>query len=246
VKAFKTILFYILMAGLLIVITMLTGTQYDPSEVSGIVVTTPPPPTITPTPTLPRPTRVVVAAGPNGCITTPFGGYEGYRPHAPFNTNLTPAGAKGELLTVSGTVYASDCKTPLRGVILEVWQADSNGNYGSTALRGRVSTDLNGRYKFVTLKPKPSVRAFRYRPAHIHFRVRYPGMQPIKTQLFFEGDPFFKLHYNSAAVRRLTRPIIKNDSMLRTTFDIVLLVDPPQPRPNDRTWRIEEATPTGS
>jgi protocatechuate 3,4-dioxygenase beta subunit len=246
VKAFKTVLFYILMAALLIMITMLTGTQYDPSDVSGVVITTPPPPTITATPTLPRPTRMVVTAGPNGCITTPFGGYEGYQSHAPFTTHLAPADAKGDLLTVSGTVHASDCKTPLRGVILEVWQADSNGNYDSNTLRGRVSTDLNGRYKFVTLKPKPSVRAFRYRPAHIHFRVRYPGMQPIKTQLFFEGDRFFKLHYDSPAVRRLTRPITTEGSMLKSTFDIVLSVDPPQPRPNDRTWRIEEATPAGS
>src|SRR5262245_20443789 len=87
-----------------------------------------------------------------------------YRGGAPARTKLTDAGEPGEFLVVSGTVYAPDCRTPLPGALLDVWQADSKGIYDIDKpanlterepfrLRGRLMTDAQGRYEIETIVP---------------------------------------------------------------------------------------------
>lgn len=44
-----------------------------------------------------------------------------YRFDAPFRTRLAGPDEPGDRLMVSGTVYSSDCRTPLRGTLIEVW-----------------------------------------------------------------------------------------------------------------------------
>jgi catechol 1,2-dioxygenase len=133
-----------------------------------------------------------------------------YRGGAPARAKLADAGEPGEILVVSGTVYAPDCRTPLAGALLDVWQADSKGLYDidkpSTLaereplrLRGRLLTDAQGRYEIETIMPGrypippglPGLERFagRTRPAHIHFIVMHPMFGPLTTQLYFRGDP---------------------------------------------------------
>ena len=47
-----------------------------------------------------------------------------YRPGAPMRSNLIPAGSKGEVLQLSGTVFQKDAKTPIENVLIEAWQCD--------------------------------------------------------------------------------------------------------------------------
>jgi catechol 1,2-dioxygenase len=134
-----------------------------------------------------------------------------YRGGAPARTKLTDPGEEGEILVVSGTVYGPDCRTPLPGAVLDVWQADHTGRYDITKpanltdrekfhLRGRLMTDAQGRYQIETVVPgrypiPPGLPGFeRYagqtRPAHIHFIVMHPLYGPLTTQLYFKGDPY--------------------------------------------------------
>lgn len=133
-----------------------------------------------------------------------------YRGGAPARAKLADAGEAGEPLLVSGTVYAPDCRTPLAGALLDVWQADSKGLYDidkpsnlaerePLKLRGRLLTDAQGRYEIETIMPGrypippglPGLEQFagRTRPAHIHIIVMHPMFGPLTTQLYFKGDP---------------------------------------------------------
>ena len=145
--------------------------------------------------TIPEPDAgVSTDIGPEQCDPTPPD-VEGpfYAPNAPNTTALATADEPGERVMINGTVYGKDCKTPLAGVIVDVWQADSTGNYhdaGTTyRLRGQMTTNEQGQYTFTSIYPGQYDVGGALRPAHIHFKFHYPG-QELTTQLYFEGDPF--------------------------------------------------------
>jgi protocatechuate 3,4-dioxygenase beta subunit len=102
----------------------------------------------------------------------------------------------GVRLLVEGTMLGPDCRTPLEDYAIDVWQADAEGNYhgaGKTdyRLRGKVTTDAQGRYEFETILPGRYGDAAGIRPAHLHVTFLTPGGNVLLTsQLYFEGDPF--------------------------------------------------------
>jgi protocatechuate 3,4-dioxygenase beta subunit len=114
--------------------------------------------------------------------------------------------AIGERITVSGRVFDTEGK-PLRGTLVEIWQANSAGRYRHRRDRwpapldpnftgaGRCVTDDEGRYQFLTIKPGPYPWGNHYnawRPAHIHFSLLGRAfVQRLVTQMYFPGDPFF-------------------------------------------------------
>jgi protocatechuate 3,4-dioxygenase, beta subunit len=112
----------------------------------------------------------------------------------------------GERLIVTGRVFDTEGK-PLRGTLVEIWQANSAGRYRHRADRydapldpnfsgaGRCVTDDEGRYRFITVKPGPYPWGNHYnawRPAHIHFSLLGRAFaQRLVTQMYFPSDPFF-------------------------------------------------------
>src|SRR5262249_18374812 len=52
-----------------------------------------------------------------------------YRFGAPFRTKLAGPNEPGERLIISGTVYSSDCRSPLPNTLIEIWQANQAGLY---------------------------------------------------------------------------------------------------------------------
>ncbi|MDX1522092.1 MAG: hypothetical protein R3264_10730 [Anaerolineae bacterium] len=228
----KTILFYVGFGLLLWGATILFQVQQDSDLAASFEITPTPTPTVAPTATSPRPTRVRIESGPDGCITTPWGGRVGYRPEAPFQTNLVPPGSEGKILIVSGTVYAADCRTPLAGAQIEIWHADADGSYQSSPFRARLITDSNGAYEFTTIKPLPYDAWDDVHPARIHYQVSYPGAPTVATQIFFDDDPVLKRRVTSSTQRALIRPVSTeigpNGKLFRTTFDISLMIDPPE------------------
>src|SRR5262245_61683780 len=112
----------------------------------------------------------------------------------------------GQRIIVSGRVLGSDGR-PLRGQLVEVWQANASGRYRhetddhdlpldpNFTGAGRCLTDDEGRYRFVTVKPgsypwpnHPNA----WRPQHIHFSLfgRAPPDR-LFNQMYFPGDPLF-------------------------------------------------------
>lgn len=110
--------------------------------------------------------------------------------------------AEGEVIYVAGLATDLDCK-PLKGVMVEIWQACRSGRYGHMAdpnpawldpnfrYFGEFITDENGMYSFKTIKPGPyPVSSSWTRPAHVHFKVS-AGLRAemLTTQMYFAGDP---------------------------------------------------------
>ncbi|MDH2425603.1 protocatechuate 3,4-dioxygenase subunit beta [Sphaerisporangium sp. TRM90804] len=112
----------------------------------------------------------------------------------------------GERIVVTGRVLDSGGR-PVRGTLVELWQANAAGRYHHDVDRhpapldpnfsgaGRCLTDDDGRYRFTTIKP--GAYPWRnhqnaWRPAHIHFSVFGTAFtQRLVTQMYFPGDPLF-------------------------------------------------------
>jgi len=110
----------------------------------------------------------------------------------------------GERLIVHGQVR-DEFGRPVRGALVEVWQANAGGRYRHKRDQyiapidpnfggcGRMLTDADGRYVFRTIKPGPYPwrnRINDWRPSHIHFSISGEGWaQRLITQMYFEGDP---------------------------------------------------------
>jgi protocatechuate 3,4-dioxygenase, beta subunit len=112
----------------------------------------------------------------------------------------------GERILVTGSVLESDGR-PVRGALVEIWQANAAGRYVHVVDQhpapldpnftgaGRCLTDDEGRYEFVTVKPgaypwKNHPNA--WRPAHIHFSLFGRAFTDrLVTQMYFPGDPLF-------------------------------------------------------
>ena len=114
---------------------------------------------------------------------------------APERTVLADEDEPGERLVIEGTVYGPDCETPLERALLDVWQADAEGDYhggeeDDYRLRGQLVTDADGHYSFESIMPGnyPMGEGL-MRPAHIHFTISYPDLPPLTTQMYFAGDP---------------------------------------------------------
>ena len=114
-----------------------------------------------------------------------------YKPGAPVRSVLLEKGMAGTPLTVTGRILDTHGR-PLKGALLDVWQADHTGSYDNTGflLRGKLYTDDDGRYTLRTVKPLYYGEPGDMRPAHIHVKAS-SGKSPIlTTELYFKGDPW--------------------------------------------------------
>lgn len=114
----------------------------------------------------------------------------------------------GERVVVTGRIVDGHGR-PVRGQLVEIWQANSAGRYihkgdqhpapidPNFTGAGRCLTDDEGVYGFTTIKPGPYPwRNHRngWRPAHIHFSLFGRDFtQRMVTQMYFPGDPLFAL-----------------------------------------------------
>lgn len=119
---------------------------------------------------------------------------------------------EGVTVLVHGKV-TDTLHNPLPGAIVDTWQADAAGTYpiqeqeqgqDKFDLRGVFEADENGRFYYTTVLPKPYTvpydgpvgRLLRagnrhaWRPAHLHYIVRAPGMNAITTEIFFENAEY--------------------------------------------------------
>ncbi len=107
-----------------------------------------------------------------------------------------PAGAKGELTHVFGTVRDVEGRS-LAGARVEIWQCNAFGRYhhpndtrnvpldpGFQGF-GETLTSDSGAYRFRTIRPV----AYPGRTPHIHFAVTAPGGARLVTQMYVEGAP---------------------------------------------------------
>lgn len=113
------------------------------------------------------------------------------------NTNKT---ARGEKVILNGVVRDENCR-PVKGALVEIWQACDTGKYNhpgdpNTASLdpdfqywGQTLTDEQGRYSFKTIKPGayPATNTW-VRPPHIHMKVNLRGFEELTTQAYFAEE----------------------------------------------------------
>lgn len=104
------------------------------------------------------------------------------------------ATAAGQRLRLLG-VLRDTAGRPIADAAIEIWQADAQGRYRHPGVNpatrdaafqgyGRVMTDTEGRYSFLTIMPGN----YGSRPPHVHFRVAQPGRPEFVTQMYFRGN----------------------------------------------------------
>ncbi len=144
-----------------------------------------------------------------------------YKAGAPQRAVLVRDVDRGDRLALAGLVTSTDCRA-LAGATMQVWQADHRGAYDLDGyqFRGVLRTDADGRWDVATIIPGRYLNGSRYRPAHLHIKLRAPGHRPLTTQLYFEGDP-----YNDGdpfLVPSLIMPLRRDGAITRARFDFVL------------------------
>jgi protocatechuate 3,4-dioxygenase beta subunit len=109
-----------------------------------------------------------------------------YTPDTPRRSNLVTAGVRGVPLLLTGEVVDTSCR-PVRGALLDFWQADAAGRYDNEGyrLRGHQFADARGRYALRTIVPG----LYPGRTRHIHVKVQRPHGRILTTQLYFPGEP---------------------------------------------------------
>jgi protocatechuate 3,4-dioxygenase beta subunit len=152
----------------------------------------------------------------------------------------------GQRIIVSGRVLDEN-RRPAARTVVEIWQANAAGRYAhpndqwdapldpNFTGAGRVVTDDDGAYRFVTVRPgaypwKNHENA--WRPAHIHLSVLGPAFATrLVTQMYFPDDPLLALDPIAGAVAEPYRQRLVARFDLATTeaswalgylFDIVL------------------------
>jgi protocatechuate 3,4-dioxygenase beta subunit len=109
-----------------------------------------------------------------------------HRKGAPWRTRLCGQDEPGEPLVISGRVIDAQTCQPLKGVTVDVWQANAAGRYDNDDpsnqpdpdkffLRGQMKTDKDGRYSFETVVPGNYAAGRAMRARHIHYIITQIG-----------------------------------------------------------------------
>lgn len=126
-----------------------------------------------------------------------------YYGQGPFYTANAPVVGSGKLaadnltgdrILISGYVIDSNTGNPIPNTEIDVWHADTDGDYDNVGftLRGKVYSDNKGFYSFESVKPGWYPNGGSYRPSHIHFKITPPNEPTLITQLYFKDDPYLE------------------------------------------------------
>jgi hydroxyquinol 1,2-dioxygenase len=152
-------------------------------------------------------------------------------------------GAAGEPCIVRGRVLGLQGE-PVAGAVVEVWQADAQGNYDvqypdldQHRARGVLTSGADGRFDFRTIVaeayPIPvdgpvgdmlrATKRHPWRPAHLHFMITAPAYEKLVTHVFRSGDRYL----DSDAVFGVRQSLVADwvrqpDGVYRLDFDFVL------------------------
>lgn len=176
----------------------------------------------------------------------------------PFWTPNAPHRNNGDLLyeepggtpaLVRGTVRNTNGE-PIAGAQVDVWQNGDDGLYTvqndelpEAHLRGIYTTDADGRYAFVGVRPVPytiphdgpvgamldAAQRHPWRPAHIHMIVTAPGYQRLQTHIFDSTSKYLDSDAVFAVKQSLIREFVPRSAG-----------DPDTPKGVDGPWCLVE------
>lgn len=180
-------------------------------------------------------------------ITGPLFGHDTVRAEEGDLTRQHGGEPLGERIIVAGRVL-DDNGRAVPQTLIEIWQCNAAGRYRhqndahdapldpNFSGAGRVMSDRDGNYRFITIKPgaypwrnHPNA----WRPAHIHFSLFGSAfVTRLVTQMYFPGDPLLPHDpiFNGTANEKARNRLIADfdwdttvpDKALGYRFDIVL------------------------
>jgi protocatechuate 3,4-dioxygenase beta subunit len=152
----------------------------------------------------------------------------------------------GQRIIVQGHVLDED-RRPVPHTVIEIWQANASGRYipslddwdapvdPNFTGAGRVVTDGEGRYRYVTVRPGAypwGNHRNAWRPAHVHLSLLGPAFATrLVTQMYFPDDPLIEIDpianavpmpYRQRMVGRFDIGVCEPNWALGYRFDIVL------------------------
>jgi catechol 1,2-dioxygenase len=150
----------------------------------------------------------------------------------------------GEPAVLVGRVLAAD-GSPIVGAELDAWQNAATGFYAvqqpdeqpATNLRGRYTTDAEGRFRIRTVRPVPypipddgpvgrlltDTGRHPWRAAHVHLIVSADGFEPIVTHVFDRGSAYLDSDTVFGVKDSLIRDFVPGgDGVLVCEHDVVL------------------------
>lgn len=153
---------------------------------------------------------------------------------------------QGQRIVVTGRVLDEQGR-PVPNTVVEIWQANAAGRYihakddwpapldPNFTGAGRVFTDAEGRYRYVTIRPGAypwGNHKNAWRPAHIHLSLLGPAFATrLVTQMYFPDDPLIEIDpianavpmpYRQRMVARFDIGTTVPNWALGYNFDIVL------------------------
>ncbi|HXM83384.1 MAG TPA: dioxygenase [Burkholderiales bacterium] len=152
--------------------------------------------------------------------------YRAGSPRCENGASIVRSPTPGPALVFRGQVRDLDDR-PVAGAEVDVWHPSPVGLYenqdakqAEMNLRGKFSTDANGRFSFRSVKPSgypvptdgPTGALLRaqkrhnFRPAHIHFLIYRPGYKTIASQVYDPSDP----HLETDSQFGVTQTLIGN------------------------------------
>nr|WP_156396255.1 MULTISPECIES: protocatechuate 3,4-dioxygenase subunit beta [unclassified Caulobacter] len=148
------------------------------------------------------PHTLTETTGPAGCWENLMGG-------ALADLTAQHAGMpQGQRIIVSGRVLDEQGR-PVPNAVMEIWQANAAGRYihkkdqwdapldPNFTGAGRVVTDAEGRYRYVTVRPGAypwGNHHNAWRPSHIHLSLLGPAFATrLITQMYFPDDPLIEI-----------------------------------------------------
>lgn len=136
----------------------------------------------------------------------------------------------GPALFVNATVKDQDGK-PIAGAEVDVWHSSPEGlyeqqdpNQADMNLRGKFTTDKDGRFSFRSIKPAgypipidgpvgdlvKTAGRHNYRPAHLHFLIFKEGFKSLISQIYVNDDPVLETDVQFGVTRALIGDYIRH------------------------------------
>jgi catechol 1,2-dioxygenase len=137
----------------------------------------------------------------------------------------------GPALFVDAVVKDRDGK-PIAGAEVDVWHSSPEGFYeqqdpkqAEMNLRGKFTTDKDGRFSFRSVKPAgypipvdgpvgDLIRAagrHNYRPAHLHFLIFKDGFKTLISQIYVDDDPVLETDVQFGVTRALIGDYVRHE-----------------------------------
>jgi hydroxyquinol 1,2-dioxygenase len=167
-----------------------------------------------------------------------------WRLHSPPTANgasIVRSPTPGPALFVDARVR-DDKGAAIAGAEVDVWHSSPEGFYenqddqqADMNLRGKFSTDAQGRFFFRSVKPAgypipvdgpvgDLIRAVRrphhYRPAHLHFMIYKPGFKTLISQVYVNDDERLETDVQFGVTKALVGNYVRHDKETAAASDV--------------------------